>query len=230
MTFAREGWPFVVPVVLAALAALALGWPRTAIVLGVVSALVLAFFRIPARSFSGSDALVLAPANGTVTGIESVEEPLVGEGSRQRVTTFLSVFNIHVQRAPASGRVVLSRFQPGRKIAAFRPEAGDVNESHLIVLETPEGDRIGVKQIAGLVARRVVSYLEEDQTVERGELIGVIKFGSRVDTYLPEGYEVLVNEGDVLTEGQTPLARRHAPEDPRESPGRSADSREGAAP
>ena len=207
MTFAREAWVFVLPVALLALVALVAQWPRSALVLGLVAALVLAFFRIPSRSFSGSPSVVLAPANGTITAIERVEEPLMGEGRFLRVTTFLSVFNIHVQRAPVDGRVVESRFKPGRKIAAFKPEAGDVNESHLVVLETPSGERIGVKQIAGLVARRVVSYLRTGQTVKRGELIGVIKFGSRVDVYLPETHQILVAKGDKVTEGLTPLAQ-----------------------
>ncbi|MFQ5526319.1 MAG: phosphatidylserine decarboxylase [Thermoanaerobaculia bacterium] len=211
MTFAREAWVFVLPVALAAVAAFFLQWPKSAVGLAVAATLILAFFRIPYRSFTGPEAVVLAPANGTITAIETVDEPLVGEGPLTRVTTFLSVFNIHVQRAPAGGRVVESRFQRGRKIAAFRPEAGEVNESHLVVIETANGDRIGVKQIAGLLARRVVSYLETAQEVDRGELIGVIKFGSRVDLYLPPEWELTVAEGDRVTEGLTPMARR--PED-----------------
>ena len=208
MTFAREAWVFVLPLALLGLVALLLHWPKTALVVGVLAVLVLSFFRIPARNFDGPDAAVLAPANGTITAIEMVEEPLMGGGRFQRVTTFLSVFNIHVQRVPADGRVVESRFKPGRKIAAFKPEAGEVNESHLVVLESESGERIGVKQIAGLVARRVVSYLETGQDVRRGDLIGVIKFGSRVDLYLPESHEVLVAKGDKVIEGLTPMARR----------------------
>lgn len=206
MSFAREAWVFVLPVAAAAAAAWFLQWPRTAVAVAVLALLVLTFFRIPARATSAAADLLLAPANGKVTEIRMVEEPLLGPEPVTRITTFLSVFNVHVQRAPVSGKVVASEFRPGRKIAAFRPEAGEVNESHLVVLESAHG-RIGVKQIAGLVARRVVSYLETGQEVERGELIGVIKFGSRVDIYIPAAHEVLVAEGEVLTEGLTPIAR-----------------------
>ncbi len=206
MTFAREAWVFVLPVAVLAVAALLLQWPKSALALGLLAVLVLAFFRVPSRSFSGSAQTLLAPANGTVTEIRLVQEPLLGPDRTRRITTFLSVFNIHVQRAPADGRVVESKFTPGRKVAAFRPEAGEVNESHFVVVETTNGDRIGIKQIAGLLARRVVSYLETGQQVQRGDLIGVIKFGSRVDFYVPESYEVLVGKGDTVVEGHTPMA------------------------
>jgi phosphatidylserine decarboxylase len=207
MTFAREAWPFVLPVALVALVLLILQWPKSALAVGVLSLLILTFFRIPSRSFSGPTDTLLAPANGKVTGIVMLDEPLLGPEPVRRITTFLSVFNIHVQRAPMSGAVVASQFTPGKKVAAFRPDAGEVNENHFVVVQSANGDKIGIKQIAGLVARRVVSYLEVGQTIERGELIGVIKFGSRVDLYVPASYEVLVKEGDVLTEGLTPVAR-----------------------
>lgn len=215
MTFAREAWVFVLPVALIAVTALLFQWPKSALAVGFLAVLVLAFFRIPSRSFSGPAGTLLAPANGTVTEITMVQEPLLGVEPYQRITTFLSVFNIHVQRAPADGRVLESTFSPGRKIAAFRPEAGEVNESHFVVVETANGDKIGVKQIAGLVARRVVSYLETGQQIRRGDLIGVIKFGSRVDLYVPEGYDVLVAKGDKLTEGLTPIAAVPATAEPR---------------
>lgn len=207
MTFAREAWVFVLPFAAGALLAVLAAWPRTAVALGLLALVILAFFRIPQRDSTEPTETVLAPANGVVTEIATVDEPLIGPGSFQRVTTFLSVFNVHVQRAPVDGKVVESRFRPGKKLAAFKPEAGEVNESHLVVLETPGGDRIGVKQIAGLLARRVVSYLEPDQVVRRGELIGVIKFGSRVDLYLPESHGLLIAKGDRMIEGLTPVAR-----------------------
>lgn len=206
MSFAREAWVFVLPVALLAVAALVFQWPRSALVLGLLAILVLAFFRVPSRSFSGPAKTLVAPANGTVTEIVLVQEPLLGTESYQRITTFLSVFNVHVQRSPADGRVLESKFSPGRKIAAFRPEAGEVNESHFVVVATANGDKIGIKQIAGLVARRVVSYLDTGQHIRRGDLIGVIKFGSRVDLYVPETYEVLVGKGDKVIEGLTPIA------------------------
>ena len=120
--------------------------------------------------------------------------------------TFLSVFNVHVQRSPVAGTVVESTFTPGRKVAAFRADAGDVNENHWTVLADDEGRRFGVRQIAGLLARRVVAYKSKDAAVERGELIGLIKFGSRVDLYLPPDYALQVSEGQTLHEGETVVA------------------------
>jgi phosphatidylserine decarboxylase len=173
-----------------------------------VAIAVLLFFRIPARNSSAGEEVVLAPANGRVTRIETVTDPFFGEGRYQRVVTFLSVFNVHVQRAPVGGEVIATHYRRGRKVAAFRPDAGEVNESQTAVIRTADGDTVAVQQLAGLVARRVVSYLAEGDRVERGDLIGVIKFGSRVDLYLPEHYLVLVETGQTVHEGETAMAAR----------------------
>ena len=206
MTFAKEAWPFVLPFLLAAVAAGVLrrpGWAAAALILGLATLL---FFRIPARSASAEPGTVLAPANGRITRIDRVIDPEFADGEFHHVVTFLSVFNVHVQRAPVSGEVVATRYRRGRKVAAFREDAGKVNESDLSVIRTAEGETFAVEQIAGLLARRVVNYLESGDRVERGELIGVIKFGSRVDLYLPAGYRLLVEPGQTVHEGETALA------------------------
>lgn len=133
------------------------------------------------------------------------------EGNVQRIVTFLSVFNVHVQRAPVGGEVIESRFSPGRKVAAFRAGAGQVNENHLTVLQCQNGDLIGVRQVAGLLARRVVCSLRPGDRVRQGDLIGLIKFGSRVDLMLPDDYEIVVGQGDRLREGETVVARLKKP-------------------
>ncbi len=212
MSIAREAWPFAAPVLLAAGVALALRLPKTGLVLALAGLLLLAFFRIPDRRFTGPANTVIAPANGVVTRIDQVEPAEIGPGRMHRIVTFLSVFNVHAQRAPVSGEVVASRFREGRKVAAFRDDAGDLNQSHLTVLRRPNGDQVGVRQIAGLLARRVVGYLETSDSVERGELIGLIKFGSRVDLYLPEEYRVEVTKGQKLVEGLTVVATAPATE------------------
>ncbi len=220
MTFAREAWPFVLPFVALA-AGLFLykhpGWGAAAAVLAFG---VLLFFRDPRRGYDGPEATVIAAADGLVTRIDTVEDPAVGEGRFQRVVTFLSAFDVHVQRVPAGGEVVVSGLKPGRKVAAFRADAGEVNESWLTVIERPGGDRLGIRQIAGLMARRVVCYLEQGQAVRRGEHLGLIKFGSRVDLLVPESYEVLVAKGDRMRNGETPIARPL--EKPPASPGSSS--------
>jgi len=207
VTFAKEAWPFVLPFVVVRIALLAFGHPRSGAAALVLAVLILLFFRNPHRHFVGDAGAVLAPADGKVLVVDELEDPAVGPGRYLRVVTFLSVFDVHVQRSPAAGEVVVSRLARGRKVAAFRPDAGTVNEQHLTVLETPAGRRIGVRQIAGLVARRVVSYLEVGQNVERGQMLGVIKFGSRVDLLVPaEGYRVRVRVGDRVANGATVMA------------------------
>ena len=207
MTFAREAWPFVLPfVALAAVLSLAQhpAWGAVAAVLGLA---VLLFFRDPPRGFEGPEGVVVAAADGLVTGVDTVEDPAVGDGRFHRVTTFLSAFDVHVQRVPTDGEVMVSELKPGLKVAAFRADAGEVNESWLTVFRRPDGDLIGVRQIAGLMARRVVCYLDRGQTLRRGEHLGLIKFGSRVDLLVPESYQVLVKKGDRMRNGETPVAR-----------------------
>ncbi|HZF11945.1 MAG TPA: phosphatidylserine decarboxylase [Thermoanaerobaculia bacterium] len=207
MKFAREAWPFVLPFVLAAGVLFALGHPGWAAGLLFAGLLVLLFFRDPSRSFSGEDGVVIAAADGLITKVDEIEDSEIGPGRHQRIVTFLSVFDVHVQRTPAGGQVIASRYAAGRKVAAFREDAGEVNEKHLTVIRRENGDLVGVRQIAGLLARRVVCYLQERDQVHRGQSMGLIKFGSRVDLLVPAGYRVLVKKGDRVKNGMTPMAR-----------------------
>ncbi len=211
MRFAKEALPFVLPPGLAAALLLAAGAPLLALAAALVALLVLLFFRVPARRPRVGPDEVLAPANGRVTAVERVEDPDVAEGPLLRIVTFLSVFDVHVQRSPVVGEVVATSYRRGRKVAAFRRDAGDVNECCLTVIERPDGRRIGVRQIAGLLARRVVTYAERGRRFDRGELLGIIKFGSRVDLLLPADFEVTVAPGDRLVEGLSPVARPPRP-------------------
>jgi phosphatidylserine decarboxylase len=206
MSFARESWPFVLPFALLALLAAAAGRLAWAAAAGVAGLAVLAFFRDPARHFEGEPDVILAPAAGRVTAVDALEDPELGPGTYQRVVTFLSVFDVHVQKAPAGGEVIASRHAAGRKVAAFRADAGEINEKHLTVIRRPNGDLIGVRQIAGLLARRVVCYLAEGDRVRRGQALGLIKFGSRVDLLVPATYRLLIKKGDRLRNGATPVA------------------------
>ncbi|HEX5758519.1 MAG TPA: phosphatidylserine decarboxylase [Thermoanaerobaculia bacterium] len=206
MRFAKESLPFVLPFLLLA-GALALlrrpGWAVAAVVAGL---LVLLFFRDPARRFGGAETTVLAPADGLVTLVDRIEDPEVGPGAYHRVVTFLSVFDVHTQRTPVGGEVVVSRYASGKKLAAFKRGIDLVNERHLTVLRRPQGDLVGVRQIAGLLARRVVCYLKEGEHVARGQSMGLIKFGSRVDLLVPAGYRLLVRKGDRVRNGETAMA------------------------
>ena len=206
MSFATESWPFVLPFALLAVLAAAAGHPGWAVGAGIAGLAVLAFFRDPARRFDGEAGIVLAPAAGLVTVVDAVEALDVGPGAYHRVVTFLSIFDVHVQKTPAAGEVVASRHTAGRKVAAFRADAGEINEQHLTVIRRPGGDLIGVRQIAGLLARRVVCHLAAGDRVERGRPLGLIKFGSRVDLLVPASYRLLVKRGDRVRNGATPIA------------------------
>ncbi|HTQ78691.1 MAG TPA: phosphatidylserine decarboxylase [Thermoanaerobaculia bacterium] len=209
MKFAKEAWPFVLPFALLAVVLLALGHPGWGVFLLFLGLLVLLFFRDPHRSYEGGAEVVLAAADGLITRVDEIDDPEIGPGRYHRIVTFLSVFDVHVQRAPVTGEVVGSRYTPGQKVAAFREDAGEVNERRLTVLRRENGDLVGVRQIAGLLARRVVCYLKTGDRVPRGQLIGLIKFGSRVDLLVPagpDGYRVLVKKGDRVKNGATPMA------------------------
>lgn len=206
MKFAKEGWPFVLPFLFLAGLLFILGrpgWGAAALITGL---LILLFFRDPKRNYEGDAGHVLAPADGLITRVDAVEDSEIGPGRFHRVVTFLSVFDVHVQRVPAAGEVVVSRYARGRKVAAFRADAGEVNEKHLTVIRRPNGDLVGVRQIAGLLARRVVCYLKEQDRVHRGQSMGLIKFSSRVDLLVPESYQLLVKKGDRVRNGATPMA------------------------
>jgi phosphatidylserine decarboxylase len=206
MSFAKEAWPFVLPFAFLAALLFLFGYPAWAVTALVVGLLVLLFFRDPARRYEGDAGVVIAPADGLVTRVDVVEDPEMGPGRFNRVVTFLSVFDVHVQKVPAAGEVTFSRHTPGRKVAAFRANADEINEKHLSVIRRPDGDLVGVRQIAGLLARRIVCYLKQGDQVHRRQPMGLIKFSSRVDLLVPESYSVLVKKGDRVKNGFTPMA------------------------
>ncbi|MEW5986594.1 MAG: phosphatidylserine decarboxylase [Chloroflexota bacterium] len=167
--------------------------------------LILYFFRDPHRPPPEPNVIV-SPADGRVVAM--VEE-FEGRFLRQRVlrlSIFLAVTNVHVQRAPVSGRVALIEHRPGRFLQAFRPEASEVNEQLSMVVESPVG-RILVKQVAGILARRCVNYARVGDELAAGQRYGLIRFGSRVDLFLPPTVQVLVSVGDEVYGGLTPLAK-----------------------
>jgi phosphatidylserine decarboxylase len=207
MRFAKEAWPFVVPFLLAGGALLAFRRPLWGGVALFVGFLVLLFFRDPSRRFDGPAEVAIAPADGRITEIKVVEDPEIGPGRHLRIVTFLSVFDVHVQRCPVGGTIVHSELRRGLKLAAFNPDVGEKNEGHTNVFRLADGSRVGVRQLAGLIARRVVSWIGAGQVLRRGDPLGVIKFGSRVDLFVPEGWEPLVRVGDRVRNGETPMAR-----------------------
>ena len=202
-----EGYPFIGGFALASLILFwiwtPLGWIGT--LLTVWCAL---FFRDPVRVTPVREGIVVAPADGRVSMITQVLPPAeLGLGDRPlpRISIFMSVFNCHVNRSPVAGRIDRIAYRPGTFINAELDKASEDNERNSLVISTPNG-RIGVIQIAGLVARRIVSFVREGQSIGAGERFGLIRFGSRLDVYLPEGTKALVSEGQTAVAGETILA------------------------
>jgi phosphatidylserine decarboxylase len=169
--------------------------------------LILYFFRDPKRQPPAEPGVVLSPGDGEVVAVvEGCEARYLKETVR-RISIFLSVTDVHVQRSPVTGRVALVEHRPGKFLQAFRPEASEVNESIAMIIESEHGGRILVKQIAGILARRCVNYAQVGDELTAGQRFGLIRFGSRVDLFLPLTAEVLVRVGDQVAGGLTPLAR-----------------------
>jgi phosphatidylserine decarboxylase len=162
------------------------------------------FFRDPPRTPEGGDDVIVAPADGTVLGIS--EPPDAPAGARRRLSIFMSVFNCHVNRAPTAGRLSDYAYLRGKKGAAFTDKASSENEQNRITLSGTRGSLV-FKQIAGSLARRIVFYPRVGDELFRGQRIGLIRFGSRVDVFLPDEAEALVARGDKVKAGRTPVAR-----------------------
>ena len=185
LPFAPEGWLFLIPVIILFAAALLINWYVAAIILGLIALFLINFFRDPRRAGSEHHVDVLSAADGTVVQIKDVPEGEVWPGLTRQVSIFMSVFDVHVNRAPMSGRIIHYRYNPGKKLAAFVEKSSSENEQNLIVIEDSRGARVAFKQIAGLLARRIVFDKKEGDEVVRGERVGMIKFGSRVDMFFP---------------------------------------------
>ena len=194
--------------VLAALGLLALGLGWTWLGLGALGLAManLAFFRNPGRVIPPGDQRVVSPADGRVVEVTQLAEPDAFVGPAWRVAIFLSIFDVHINRAPFSGKVRAVRRRGGRFLAAFHRDASERNVQLRLDLEAPGGTRIGVSQITGLIARRIVCHASEGGTLERGEPYGLICYGSRAEVYLPIQSEIAVRPGDRVRGGETILA------------------------
>ncbi len=202
---APEGWLFIIPFVILAIALL-LQWYVAAIILGAVAAFLLNFFRDPHRRGSERHVDVLSPADGTVVMIKDIADGKVWPGLTRQVSIFMSVFDVHVNRAPISGKIIHYRYNPGKKIAAMSHKSSQENEQNLVVMTDSRGATVAFKQIAGLLARRIVFDKKEGDDVVRGDRIGMIKFGSRVDIFFPPEAKVLVKMRDKVKVGLTVVA------------------------
>jgi phosphatidylserine decarboxylase len=202
---APEGWPFAVPLVLATAAAAAFAPAWLAAVVGALALFVVAFFRNPPRAIPGDERTVVAPADGRVLCVDEIEHPTGGKGLR--IGIFLSVFDVHVNRAPLAGRVVSIERSGSLYLAAWNPRGERENVQLAMTMELADGRRIVVTQITGLIARRIVCHAAVGDRIERGARYGLIRFGSRTDVLLPLGSRAAVQVGDRVRGGATVLAR-----------------------
>ncbi|RIL07060.1 MAG: phosphatidylserine decarboxylase family protein [Proteobacteria bacterium] len=205
---APEGWPFIAPLAAAtAIAAFVHG--GIALALGALTLFVVAFFRNPARAVPGDERTVVAPADGRVLCVDDVEDERGRKGLR--IGIFLSVFDVHVNRAPLAGRVVSIERGGSRFLAAWDPRGERENVRLAMDLEIADGRRVLVTQITGLVARRIVCHARVGEWIERGARYGLIRFGSRTDVLLPPGSTALVKPGDRVRGGASRIAELEDP-------------------
>ena len=212
MRFAREGLPFMwaAGIIALSVGAAAFRWPKPLLTAAAVVSVLLAvwvayFFRDPERHGERGPALVIAPADGKVVQVMEVDEPAFMHGRAIRIAIFMNVFSVHVNRYPVSGRVTYTHYNPGKFLNAAVDKASLENEQSSVGIESG-AHRVLVRQIAGLVARRIVTYSRPGDRADQGERFGIIRFGSRVDVYLPPGSTPKVAIGDKVAATSTVLA------------------------
>lgn len=211
----REGFKFAGIAAGAAILAFLFDWDIIGWLLVLLTVAIAAFFRDPVRASPAGDGLILSPADGLISQIMEVELPrqLVGEdglapGTATRISVFMSVFDVHINRAPIAGTIKHMAYVPGSFVNADLDKASEENERQYLVVEGMDGTRVGFTQIAGLVARRIVGFVRLGTVVAAGQRIGLIRFGSRVDIFLPAGYQPRVIKGQRAVAGETILAVR----------------------
>ena len=217
MNFAREGLAFIVVAALIAVGAFAVALNRRsfplwllAVALVLLAVWVAYFFRDPERQGERGDRLVIAPADGKVVLITEVDEPVFMKGRATRVSIFMNVFNVHVNRYPVGGVVRFVEYKRGKFVNAVGEQASLENEQRSVGIESGT-QRVLVRQIAGLIARRIVTYSKEGDQVKQGDRMGLIRFGSRVDVFVPAGVPVRVKVGDLTVAGVSVLAELPQP-------------------
>lgn len=200
---AKEGIPFVGITAGGTLVAGLLGWTIPAVIAGGFTLFTAWFFRNPARVIPPGSGLVVAAGDGKVVAIEEEFEPRFMKEKSIRLSIFLNVFDVHINRVPCEGIVERVQYQAGAFLVASKPEATLKNEQNAILVRTAQGAKVVCVQVAGLIARRIVCWVSQGDRVQRGERYGLIRFGSRMDTFLPLGSTMKVSVGDRVKGGET---------------------------
>jgi phosphatidylserine decarboxylase len=194
---AAEGWPFILPLAVVTVLCFVFGWKSTGYVFLSLTLFVLFFFRDPGRVVPEGKGVVVSPADGKVIVIKDIYEPDYLKQEVKQVSIFLSVFNVHVNRAPIGGTIETVKYNPGKFLVASVDKASLDNEQTGMVIVDGK-NKVLVKQIAGLIARRIVCYAKPGDTIKAGERYGLIRFGSRVDLFLPKDSDIMVKVGDRI--------------------------------
>ena len=172
--------------------------------------LIIAFFRLPVRQIKPDENLIYSPADGKVVSIEEVFEDEFLKKECKKVSIFMSVFNVHQNRIPVSGKVIYSKHHPGKYLVAWHPKSSLKNERHTVVIETNNGELILIRQIAGIVARRIICNVKEGDGVKQGDELGFIMFGSRVDVFFSSYRQVMVELNDKVKSNISEIGKFHA--------------------
>jgi phosphatidylserine decarboxylase len=198
MSIVKEGYPFIFIALVIAVMLMLFGFGKIGVVAIAVALFFVYFFRDPNIVITQGDGLILSPCNGKVLEVRD-------DNGKSVIRVFLSVFDVHLQRTPVSGTVKSVEYKPGKFLKAHDPQAHIVNEKNIITIENENGIYV-VEQIAGILARRCVSWVKAGDVLKTGDKIGVIKFGSQVDLYMPSGYKINVKQGDTVVSGVTVFA------------------------
>jgi phosphatidylserine decarboxylase len=202
---AQEGYPFIIFSLVITVFISFFGNYWLMILMVAITFFVVWFFRNPERYFQDEEKLVISPADGKVIKIDDVEITETIAGKYKKISIFMNVFNVHVNRAPYSGKIEAINYHQGEFLSANLDKASMDNERNEVMIRTEDGRALWAVQIAGLIARRIVCWLNVGTSVKKGERFGLIRFGSRVDIYLPEDSKISVKLGDKVKAGETPL-------------------------
>jgi phosphatidylserine decarboxylase len=207
MKIAAEGYPFILVALGLAVLAFVLGWSFIGVVAAGFALFFISFFRDPERHPPEGKEWVVAPADGKVVSIVKTHKAPLVDGPKVRVSIFMSPLDVHINRMPVEAAVEEIRYTPGKFLAAYKDDTVEHNEQNAIRIADPDGRRLGVVQVAGFLARRIVCKARKGDTYKKGERFGLIMFGSRTDLYLPPDTEILVAEGQKVKGGESIVGR-----------------------
>ena len=209
LPIAKEGYPFIIPTGMATLLFVSLGWVYLTGIFCVITFFVISFFRNPTRTTPSSKDGIVSPADGRVIEVTSHLEHRFLHRETVKISIFMSLFDVHVNRSPIAGRVLKRIYHPGKFFAANTEKSSLLNEQNALILCSRDGFEILFIQIAGIIARRIVCYAQKGNVLKKGQIFGMNRFGSRVDIFLPLSVDIRVCVGDHVKGGETILGYRH---------------------